>query len=107
MKLEVLNVALEAIQHLRPLMHRIRRNDRKLAQQITDAANSVVLNIGEGAHNDVGTRKSRYQSAAGSANEVRVGLHAAICWGHVSEQRASQAVHHYDRVVAMLYKLTH
>jgi hypothetical protein len=47
-KLQVLDVALEAIQHLSPLMRRIRRHDRKLAQQITDAANSVVLNIGEG-----------------------------------------------------------
>jgi four helix bundle protein len=107
MKLQVLDVALEAIQHLSPLMRRIRRHDRKLAQQITDAANSVVLNIGEGSHNDAGTRKSRYHSAAGSANEVRVGILAAVRWGHITEQQSVQVVHLYDRVVAMLYKLTH
>ena len=105
MKLEVLNVSIEAISKLRPILARIRRHDRVLAKQVTDAANSVVLNIGEGAHNDAGTRKSRYQSAAGSANEVRVGLLAAIAWGHVSEPQARAAVDHYDRVVAMLYKL--
>ncbi len=105
MKLQALSVSLEAIAKLRPIVARIRRHDRILAKQVTDAANSVVLNIGEGAHNDAGTRKSRYQSAAGSANEVRVGLLAAVAWGHVSESQARATVEHYDRVVAMLYKL--
>jgi len=40
MKLEVLTVALEAIEHLQPIVARIRRHDRKLANQITDAAES-------------------------------------------------------------------
>ena len=105
MKLEALSVSIEAITKLRPIVSRIRRHDRVLAKQLTDAANSVVLNIGEGAHNDAGTRKSRYQSAAGSANEVRVGLLAAVAWGHVGEPQAAVAVAQYDRVVAMLYRL--
>lgn len=107
MKLEVLKVALEAIEHLQPIVARIRRHDRKLANQLTDAANSAVLNIGEGAYNDPGTRKSRYQSAAGSASEVRVGVLAAIRWKHVSERQASTVLEYYDRVLAMLYKLVH
>ena len=105
MKLEVLTIAIEAITHLRPIVARIRRHDRVLSKQVTDAANSVVLNIGEGAHNDAGTRKARYQSAAGSANEVRVGLLAAVAWGHVSNAQAASAITLYDRIVAMLYRL--
>ncbi len=105
MKLQVLGLAIDAIQHLRPLVIRIRRHDRSLAKQITDAANSVVLNIGEGAHSEAGTRKSRFRTAAGSANEVRVGLLAAIAWGHVGEAQARHASDNYDRIVAMLYKL--
>jgi hypothetical protein len=73
MKLEVLNVVLEAIELLRPIVVRIKKHDRNLARQITDAAHSNILNTGEGALSDPGTRRSRYQSAAGSANEVRVG----------------------------------
>jgi len=107
MKLEVLNVSLEAIEHLQPIVARIRRHDRKLANQLVDAANSVTLNIGEGAYNDPGTRKSRFQSAAGSANEVRVGVLAAIRWKHITEHHASPALERYDRVLAMLYKLVH
>jgi four helix bundle protein len=105
MQLEVLNIAIETIQQLRPVVTRIRRHDRALAKQITDAANSVVLNLGEGALSEAGTRKSRYQSAAGSANEVRVGIVAAVAWGHVSQQQAEPIAQRYDRVVAMLYKL--
>jgi four helix bundle protein len=107
MKLEVLNLALEAIELLRPLVARIKKHDRNLARQLTDAANSSVLNTGEGALSDPGTRRSRYQSAAGSANEVRVGILAAIRWGYVTEGTSVQVLSHYDRVVAMLYKLTH
>jgi four helix bundle protein len=72
MKLQVLDLALEAIELLRPIVLRIKKHDRGLARQLTDAANSSVLNTGEGALSDAGTRRSRYQSAAGSANEVRV-----------------------------------
>ena len=107
LKLEVLNLALEAIALLRPIVVHIKKHDRNLARQITDAANSSVLNTGEGALSDPGTRRSRYQSAAGSANEVRVGILAAIRWGYVSEAGSAQVLNHYDRIVAMLYKLTH
>jgi len=107
MKLEVLNVAIAAIALLRPIVVRIKKHDRTLARQITDAANSSVLNIGEGALSDAGTRRSRYHSAAGSANEVRVGVLAAVRWGYISDAAATQVLEHYDRVVAMLYKLTH
>ena len=106
-KLEVLNLALEAIELLGPIVARIKKHDRSLARQITDAANSSVLNTGEGALSDAGTRRSRYQSAAGSANEVRVGVLAAIRWGYVTQGASAQVLGHYDRIVAMLYKLIH
>lgn len=54
-----------------------------------------------------GTRRSRSQSAAGGANEVRVGILAATRWGYGSDAGSAQVLGHYDRIVAMLYKLTH
>ncbi|MCB9587312.1 MAG: four helix bundle protein [Polyangiaceae bacterium] len=107
MSLQVLDLALDGISQLRPVVARIKRHDRPLAKQITDAANSVVLNIGEGAYNDPGTSKARYFTAMGSANEVRVGVRAALCWGHLSEGQASVVVERYDRVVRVLYRLVH
>jgi len=44
-KLEVLNLALEAIELLRPIVARIKKHDRSLARQIADAANSSVLTV--------------------------------------------------------------
>jgi len=38
---------------------------------------------------------------------VRVGVLAAIRWGYVSEGASAPVLGHYDRIVAMLYKLTH
>src|SRR5690606_8511937 len=106
-KLEVLNLALEAIELLGPIVARIKKHDRSFARQITDAANSSVLNTGEGALSVAATRRSRYQSAARSANEVRVGVLAAIRWGYVTQGASAQVLYHYDRIVAMLYKLIH
>jgi mannose-1-phosphate guanylyltransferase len=39
--------------------------------------------------------------------EVRVGILAAVRWGYVSDAGSAQVLSHYDRIVAMLYKLTH
>jgi len=59
MKLEVQRLILEVIALMRPLVARIRRQDRKLAGQLVDAANSMVLNTGEAEYSDPGTRTPR------------------------------------------------
>ena len=107
MSLQVQKLALEAIGLLRPLMPLIRRSDRSLADQLARAASSVVLNLAEGACSDPGNRRARYFSAAGSANEARAALRVAITWGYVAEARAAEAELVLDRVVAMLWRLTH
>ncbi len=104
MQFRTLDLALSAIV---PLVRKVQRHDRKLAQQLKDATNSFVLNLGEGAYSDPGTRRSRYQSSAGSAGEVRVGLHAAIGWGYLREPEAESALGMLDRLLASLWKLTH
>ena len=70
MRFTTLDLALEAQRAVAPLIKRVQRHDRKLAQQLRDATNSFLLNLGEGAHSDPGTRRSRYQNAAGSTSEV-------------------------------------
>ena len=41
---------------------------------------SMVLNIGEAQYSDPGNRRSRFYTAAGSANETRSALRLAIAW---------------------------
>jgi four helix bundle protein len=106
MALKVHHVALETITALRTLLPRIRRHDRSLAVQLTRAASSVVLNIGEAEYSDPGNRRARLNSAAGSANESRSALLVALAWGYVTEAQARPAAERLDRVIAMLWRLT-
>jgi len=107
MRFHTLDLALTAQQAIVPLVHRVQRHDRKLAQQLKVATHSFVLNLGEGAYSDPDTRRSRYQSSAGSAGEVRVGLHAAVGWRYLRQQEAEPALGHLDRLLASLWRLTH
>ncbi len=106
MAFQALELSIQVIGQLRPAVVRIRARDRKLAAQITDAMNSVALNLGEGEFSDPGNRRARYHSAAGSASEVRAGLRAARAWGYLSEAQAQSTLLELDRLLAMLWKLT-
>src|SRR6188472_3168487 len=103
MSLKVAEVAYEVIAELRLLMPRIKRADRSLADQLLRAANSMVLNIGEAQYSDPGNRRSRFYTAAGSANETRSALRLATAWGHLSPDQVAQCDALLDEVMAMLW----
>jgi four helix bundle protein len=105
--LHVATVSIELIQLLRPLVERIRRHDRSLADQLVRAASSIALNIAEAERSQGGNVRSRFHSAAGSASETRMALRVAVAWGHLSAVAAKEAEQHLDRVSAMLWRLTH
>ena len=106
MGLQVANMSIEAIEALRPLMPRIRRNDRSLAEQLTRAASSVALNVAEGEHSDLGNRKARFFTAAGSANESIAALRVAVAWGYLAPAEAEVPTAVLRRILAILWKLT-
>jgi four helix bundle protein len=100
-------VSLDLVEALAPLLVRIKRRDRSLADQLMRAANSITLNIAEADYSDPGTKQSRLFTAAGSANEVRAALRLAVRWRHCTPEEAQSAERLLDRVIAMLWKLTH
>src|SRR6188472_3446945 len=100
MSLKVAEVAYEVIAELRPLMPRIRRSDRSLADQLLRAANSMALNIGEAEYSDPGNRRSRFFTAAGSANETRSALRLATTWGYLSGDQTQRSRELLDEVMA-------
>ena len=81
MALQLAEFSIQLVETLRPLVPRIRRHDRSLADQLVRATNSVALNIAEGEHSDPGNRKARFYSAAGSASETLAALRVAVAWG--------------------------
>ena len=107
MSLIVHEVALDMIRSVQPLMASIARHDRSLAVQIRRAASSVALNIAEAEYSDPGTKRSRFHTAAGSAAETRSALRVAACWRYIDESRADESLLLLDRVLRMLWPLTH
>ena len=106
MALQVASLSIELIETLRPLVPRIKQRDKSLADQLTRAASSIALNIGEAELSDPGNRKARFFSAAGSANETLTALHIAVAWGLVATGQTEASVALRRRIVAILWKLT-
>ena len=98
-------VAKSLIPKLAPIVAKIERSDRALAEQLRSAASSVSLNLGEGARSLKGNKPKHYAIAHGSAGEVRAALDTAIGWGYIDQPRDALAV--LDRLLALLWGLTH
>src|SRR5258708_23017370 len=90
--------------HFCPL---IQRQDRALAVQLRTAASSMVLNIAESEYSDPGNRRARLFTAAGSTNESSSAVPVAIAGGDIPAERADEVLARLDRVMAILWKLTH
>jgi four helix bundle protein len=102
---QVLDVAIFAIEEVRPLVERIRRADRDLGEQLRRAMSSVALNIAEGNSSQDGNRIARFSTAAGSNAESRSALRVAAAWGYVTHDEAARGDELLDRVAAMLHRL--
>jgi four helix bundle protein len=101
----VLELAIRAIEILRPVVERIRRHDRDLGEQLRTALSSVALNIAEGNHSQGGHRIARFSTAAGSNGESRTALRVAVAWGYVEARDIEAGERVLDSVAAMLHRL--
>ena len=105
MALQVAELSVQMIEALRPLVARIKARDKSLADQLTRAASSVALNIGEAQHSDPGNRRARLFTAAGSASESLMAVRVAVAWGYVGANDGKAAVALLDRILAILWNL--
>ena len=100
-----LEVSVELIRELRPLVPIIEKHDRDLADQLRRAASSVTLNLGEGQRSYKGTKHKHYAIAHGRAGEVKAALLTAHAWGWIAHDCSALDI--LDRLLALLWKLTH
>ena len=102
---EALTRAIELVRAVRSPLEAIARRDRGLADQVRRAVTSVPLNLAEGSRRAGGDRLHAYRVAAGSADEVLVGLRVAEALGYLGEGQAREAIELADRVIAMVTRI--
>ena len=104
---DVLDVSYDWIAAVRPLVEQIQRCDADLAKQLRKAASSVPLNISEGRRRHGKDRTYHWRVAAGSADESQTCLLVALEWRYVEAKELAKPLDLLDRVLAMLWRLTH
>jgi four helix bundle protein len=104
-RFDVLDLAIHAIEILRPIVARIRSHDRDLGEQLRRALSSIALNIAEGNRSQGGHRLARFSTAAGSNGESRAALRVAVAWGYVQANEIETGEQLLDRIAAMLHSL--
>jgi four helix bundle protein len=99
--LRIVDVILELIRDVAPLVDQIGRHDAALAKQLRDALNSAALNTAEGGDQRGARRTNHYAIALGSARESLVALRAAQAWRYISPLPDS-IVARFDHVLGTL-----
>ena len=107
MSFVVFEVSLELIRSLEESLAILDRRDPDLARQLRRAAASVSLNLGEGNRRNGKDRIHLWRIAAGSADEVAASLRVAQAFGYLGADGTGPSLDLCDRVLAMLWRLTH
>ena len=106
-KFDALDVALELISRLRPIIEKIRRHDRKEAEQLQSAGQSIARNLAEGRRRLGRDRTSLWSVAAGSTDEARTSVLMAHSAGWIDDADLESVWSLFDRELAMLWRMTH
>jgi four helix bundle protein len=101
-----LNHSLDAIRQLREPLAALTQRDPDLARQLRRAAASVALNLSEGLARTGRDRIHLWRVAQGSANEVVACLRVGEAWGDLDQAALAAPLALYDRVLAILWRLT-
>ena len=88
MALRIYSEALQLVRSAVPVLNRITQHDGDLARQMRRALTSIPLDIAEGEGRKNGHARLRFQTAMGSANEVRACVEVAEALGYVDAQPA-------------------
>jgi len=98
-------VALEVIRSLRDVVEKVRRHNRRVADQIVESASSIASNVEEGNRRVGKDRVYLFRVAAGSAAETRAHMRVAHAWGWVESNDIEPALEHLDRELRLLWGL--
>jgi four helix bundle protein len=83
--LRIYEVVLLMVAGVARIADEIERKDVDLPRQLRRAAQSVALNTAEGMGNTGGHKRQRYQTALGSAREVKACVDVAKAMSYISQ----------------------
>ena len=87
--------------------HRVARRDKNMADQLSRAAQSIVLNFVEGIDAPGKNRNARLSTALCSGREAMAAVHLSIALGDVSQAEVDDVLTRLDRVNGTLWRLMH
>lgn len=105
-RFEALELTLELVESLAPLLVRIERRNRNLADQLRRACTSVASCLAEGSRRTGKDRAYQFRVAEGSAAEVHVQLRLVVALRMIPAEELAAPIALADRVIGMCYGLT-
>jgi four helix bundle protein len=105
MALQVYSMALDVVRGVGLVVRQVERRDGDIARQLRRAVSSVPLNIAEAEGLRGGNQRLRFETALGSAREVRACLDVAVAFGYCDDAALEALRDRIDHVVATLFKL--
>jgi four helix bundle protein len=105
MSFHALDYALVTLDRLAPLETKLRRSRKSLADQVARAAESVALNLAEGAARAGLDRIDLWRRANGSARELTAALRIARARGYITADDFAAIDEPLDHVRAILWRL--
>ena len=107
MALIVYDLALQMLRRIKPLIDKVARHDRHLADQMYRSAQSSFLNLAEGQSARGKNEVAKFTVALCETRETRAAVAVAVAWGYVTEAESQPSDADLDRMGAMLWGLTH
>ena len=100
-----LEYALVAIDRLAVVETKLKQQRKSLADQVARAADSIALNLAEGAARAGGDRTALFRCANGSARELTIALRIARARGYITAADFDAVDEPLDHVRAILWRL--
>ena len=88
---------------MRSVLATVAKHDADLARQTRRALTSIALNVAEGDYQRAGNQRLRFQTAMGSADEVRACLEVSAALDYIEDQPV--LIDAFDRVARTLFNL--
>ena len=107
MALIVYDLALQMLRRIKPLIDKVARHDRNLADQMHRSAQSSFLNLAEARSARGRNEVAKFTVALCETRETRAAVAVAVAWGYVTEAESQPSDADLDRMGAMLWGLTH